>query len=82
MGDSRAQGDIRWTRDGRGLTYAATIDDAAKLFVQPIEGGMPTLLANFPGERIFSFDWSFDGKRLAVVRGKLITDAVMITSGQ
>ena len=71
-------GDIRWTRDGRGLTYAATIDDAAKLFLQPIDGGTPKLLANFPGERIFSFDWSFDGKRLAVVRGKQLTDAVMI----
>ena len=75
-------GEIRWTRDGRGLTYAATIDDAGKLFLQSIDGGTPKLLANFPGERIFSFDWSFDGKRLAVLRGNLSTDTVMIAPGQ
>jgi hypothetical protein len=28
--------------------------------------------------RVFGFDWSFDGKKLAVVRGKTVSDAVLI----
>lgn len=73
-------GDIRWTRDGKALTYIVDTPDAGEIFLQPTNGGAAKLLAKFPGERIFSFDWSFDGKRLAVIRGKLLTDAVMISN--
>jgi len=69
---------LRWTRDGKALTYEAVNDDSSAIFMQPIGGGESKLLAKFPAEQVFSFDWSFDGKKLAVIRGKQLNDAVLI----
>jgi Tol biopolymer transport system component/DNA-binding winged helix-turn-helix (wHTH) protein len=69
---------LRWTRDNTALTFDAVNGAARELFLQPITGGVPKLLARFPAEQIISFDWSFNGKRLAIVRGKQLRDAVLI----
>jgi len=37
-------------------------------------------LTNFKTDRIFSFDWSRDGKQLIVARGKLTSDVVLISN--
>jgi len=69
---------IRWTPDGRFLTYDDNPIGPAKLWLQPIEGGAPKLLAEIASDRIFGFDWSPDGERLAVVRGLWATNIVLI----
>jgi len=68
---------IRWTPDGRAL---ASIDSTnfANIISQPIEGGPPKRITDFSSERIFSFAWSPDGKQLAVARGTLTNDVVLI----
>jgi len=68
---------LRWTPDGRGLTYA----DATRtnLWVQPIDGGAPRQLTTFSdGRTIADFDWSPDGKQLAVARSITISDIVLL----
>ncbi len=70
---------IRWTPDGRGLTYYENpASGASKLWVQPLDGGEPRLLAEFEADRIFGLDWSRDGDFLACVRGLWATNVVLI----
>ncbi|MEP7336422.1 MAG: winged helix-turn-helix domain-containing protein [Acidobacteriota bacterium] len=69
---------VRWTPDGRGLTYAENPIGPARLWIQPVEGGEPKLLAEFASDRIFGFDWSRDGTQLACVRGIWATNTVLI----
>ncbi len=69
---------IRWTHDSRFLTYDDNPIGPAKLWLQPVEGGEPKLLTEFASDRIFGFDWSPDGERLAVVRGLWATNIVLI----
>lgn len=70
---------LRWTRDGKALTYDGKNGDSSELRFVSVDGGAPRVLASFAGEQIFSFDWSFDGKRLTMIRGKQLNDAVQIT---
>jgi Tol biopolymer transport system component len=69
---------IRWTPDGRGLTYAENPIGTSKIWIQPVEGGPPRKLVEFETDRIFGFDWSRDGKQLACVRGIWSANAVVI----
>ncbi|HKQ74731.1 MAG TPA: winged helix-turn-helix domain-containing protein [Blastocatellia bacterium] len=70
---------VRWTPDGRGLTYYDNpASGAAKLWIQPLDGGEPKPLAAFETDRIFGLDWSRDGNYLACVRGLWATNVVLI----
>ncbi len=59
---------LRWTPDGKGLTYVSNSDGAANLWLQPASGGTAEQLTAFKDAQILSFAWSPDGKRLASVR--------------
>lgn len=72
-----ASPNVRWTPDGRGLTYADNTAGASKIMIQPLDGGEPVRLIEFNDE-IFGFDWSRDGKYLACVRGVWAANAVLI----
>ena len=69
---------IRFTPDGKNLAYDASQDGISQIMIQPLDGGEPYALTDFQTDDIFSFAWSADGKRLAVIRGKQLTDAVII----
>jgi serine/threonine protein kinase/Tol biopolymer transport system component len=68
----------RWMPDSRGFAYIEP-GIQSDLWVQPIDGGPPRQLTHFPadGHRIWDFDWSGDGKRLAVARGRISSDIVL-----
>ena len=68
----------KWTRDGRALEY---IDRSgySNLYSQPLNGGPPKPLTDNKSDRIFNFDLSHDGKQLALVRGTVTNDVVLIT---
>jgi Tol biopolymer transport system component len=68
----------RWTPDGAGVAYAAYKGGSANIFVQPVSGGSPVQLTHLLATRIFAFDWSFDGRRLAVSAGEEPNDMVLI----
>jgi Tol biopolymer transport system component len=49
------------------------------LWLQPLAGGKRKQITNFSSDRIYSFDWSTDGKQLAVARGSSSNDIVLIS---
>lgn len=70
---------VRWTPDGRGLTWAENpVSGPSRILFQPLEGGDPAPLAEFDTDRIFGLEWSRDGRRLACVRGLWATNVVLI----
>ncbi len=68
---------IRWTPDGRAVTYVALQNGISDIWSQPIDGGEPKRLTNFKSDRIFSFDWSRDNK-LVISHGTAASDVVLI----
>ncbi|MFN0120267.1 MAG: winged helix-turn-helix domain-containing protein [Blastocatellia bacterium] len=71
---------LRWTHDGRYITYGHNPPaGAATLWQQPREGGAPRLLLTAETARFFGWDWSPDGQRLALVRGLWETNVVLLT---
>jgi Tol biopolymer transport system component len=73
---------LRWTPDGRALTYIDTRNGVSNLWLQPIAGGPPRQLSNWTSEQVFAFAWSRDGKRLMVSRGSRKDDIVLIRDSQ
>jgi Tol biopolymer transport system component len=49
---------IRWTPDGRGITYIDEKGGVSNICVQTIDGAPLRQITNFNSDRIFSFDWS------------------------
>lgn len=71
---------LRWTPDGRAVAYIKTRDFVSNIFAQSLDGGEPKQLTDFKADRIFSFDYSRDGKQLALSRGTISNDVVLISN--
>ena len=69
---------IEWTPDSRALIYIDTRGGAGNLWTQPVEGGTPKQITDFKDDRIFTFAYSRDGKQLALSRGTIDSDVVLI----
>lgn len=69
---------VHWTSDGHALTYVDTRDGISNIWSYPIDGGAPKQLTSFRTDQIFSHAWSRDGKQLAVARGSIASDVVLI----
>ncbi|MDQ3013034.1 MAG: hypothetical protein M3X11_20290 [Acidobacteriota bacterium] len=72
---------IRWTPDGRAVTYVALQNGISDIWSQPIDGGEPKKLTNFKSNRIFSFDWSRDNT-LVISHGSSTSDVVLIRNAK
>lgn len=70
---------VHWSVDAAALDYAAGAFNSSSLWRQLLAGGEPQKLLDVP-DRVFGFSWSPDGKNLAVSRGKLRGDAILITN--
>ena len=70
--------EIRWTPDGRGVTYVDAPDGVGNIWLQPLSGGPPRRLTDFKSDRLFRYDWSRDGKQLVCSRGLETNDVVLI----
>ncbi|HEX8845241.1 MAG TPA: protein kinase [Pyrinomonadaceae bacterium] len=70
---------VRWSRDGRGLTYVDNRGGASNIWMQPVDGGEPVKLTDFKTDEIFGFDWSPDGKQLVLSRGISTSDVVLFS---
>ena len=68
----------RWSRDGRALLYLDRRDGAWNIWSQPLAGGEPSQLTHFTEGRIYYFDQSWDGKRLAVSQGNQSKDVLLL----
>ena len=68
---------LRWSPDGRAILHLR--EDLLNIWSQPVDGGKPSQLTSFQGDQIFNFAWSHDGKSLALARGRVAEDVVMIS---
>jgi Tol biopolymer transport system component len=71
---------LRWTADGRALTYIDVRDGVSNIWRQPLSGEAPKPLTNFTASLIFNFAWAPDGKQLVCARGVIINDVVLISN--
>ena len=69
---------LRWTPDGRGVAYVDTRAGVSNVWAQPTDGGAARQLTDFKTDHVFAFDWSRDGRQLAVARGTRTSDVVLI----
>ena len=69
---------VRWVPGGWGLAYVDSPGGVGNIWVQPLDGGAAQELSNFKAESIESFDWSPDGRRIAIVRKSETSDVVLI----
>ena len=67
----------RWLPDGKAFAFLDLRGGVSNLWAQPIKGGQLKQITHFTNDRIFNFAWSRDGK-LAIARGSLTSDAVLI----
>lgn len=75
--NSEAQFVLRWTPDGKNVSFVNDENGFANIWILPLNGEKPRRVTSFNDNLIFSFAWSRDGKRLAVTRGTLTSDAVL-----
>jgi serine/threonine protein kinase len=68
----------RWSPDGKTITYVQTVDRVSNLWSVSVSGGSPKRLTDFTAEQIASFDWSKDGRNVALVRGTNTRDVILI----
>jgi eukaryotic-like serine/threonine-protein kinase len=76
--DPRHRGILRFSPDGKGIVYPIREKGVDNLWVQPLDGGPGRQLTNFTALKIYSYQWSPDGKSLALVRGDSPSDLVLI----
>ncbi len=69
---------LRWTPDGRALTYTDTINGVSNIWSLPLDGGPPKQLTDLKTDQIFWFDFSRDGRQLALSRGTQTSDVILI----
>jgi len=70
---------VRWTHDGLALTYIVNRGGVSNIWIQPLDDSPARQLTDFKSDRIFSFDWSRDGKWLALSRGPEQRDVVLMS---
>ncbi len=69
---------VRWSPDGRALTYVDTHNGVSNVWSQAFEGGAPKPITAFTSDQIYTFDWSRDGK-IALWRGTPTRNVVLIS---
>jgi serine/threonine protein kinase/Tol biopolymer transport system component len=71
---------LLWTPDSRALVYIDTRAGISNLWSIPVVGDTPAKLSDFRADRIYWFDFSRDGKFVAMSRGNTNTDVVLFTN--
>jgi hypothetical protein len=71
-----------WAPDGKSLVYIDTRGGVSNLLHQPLAGGAALPITTYTAEQIFAYAVSPDRKQLAVVRGRVASDVVLISSGK
>jgi serine/threonine protein kinase len=71
---------FRWMPNGKGIAFLDSRSGTMNLWVQPVDGSPPKQLTNLDSDSIFAFNWSRDGKQLAVIRGVVSSDVIKISN--
>jgi len=71
-------GPVVFSSDGKGVIYPIRDGETDNLWLQHLDGSPGKQITDFKSERIRDFDYSLDGKRLALIRGRRESDVVLI----
>jgi eukaryotic-like serine/threonine-protein kinase len=75
-------GPVAFSADGKGIVYPIRNGDTNNLWLQNLDGSTGKQLTDFKSEFIRDFDFSFDGKQLAVIRGHREADVVLLRDSE
>ena len=78
-GEGQTEPSVRWTPDGKNLSFINAEKGANNIWIQPVKGGKPTKITDFKEYLIYNFGWSDDGKKLVLMRGTASRDVVSMT---
>jgi TolB protein len=70
----------RWAFAGDAVEYSLTRNGVSNIWRQKLGGGPPKQITNFESGSIFDFDWSRDGRQLALIRGSESSDVILISN--
>ena len=66
------------TPDGKYLAYAVAENGVGNIWAQPLDGSKGHWLTKFAADQISAFQFSPDGKSLAVARNHVVSDVVLL----
>ena len=75
-------GPILFKRDGKAVIYPVREGQTDNLWQQNLDGSPGKQLTDFKSEYIRDFDYSLDGKQLAIIRGHRESDVVLIRDAE
>ncbi|HEX2271916.1 MAG TPA: winged helix-turn-helix domain-containing protein [Pyrinomonadaceae bacterium] len=70
-------GAMRWAPSGDALIYRD--QTMRSLWRLPLDGSPPSQVMTFRGEQLFTFAYSYDGRRLIYASGPNVRDVILIT---
>ena len=73
-------GEPRWSPMGDAIEYVLTRNGVSNIWRRSLAGGTPKQITHFDSGQIFDFDWSRDGKLLALTRGTQSSDVILISN--
>jgi hypothetical protein len=68
-----------WTADTTGIRYPVTERGTTNIWRLPLRGGQPVQVTRFDRDLIFRFAWSREGRSLAMTRGSVSANVVLLT---
>jgi Tol biopolymer transport system component len=69
---------IAFTPDGKAVAYNIVENGVGNIWAQPLDGSPGHRLTNFTSDRIRTFQFSPDGKSLAVAQQHMVSDVVLL----
>ncbi|MBI3421357.1 MAG: hypothetical protein HY011_00240 [Acidobacteria bacterium] len=71
---------MRWARAGRALLWASGHAQGyyQTIRLQPLDGGAPQTLLELPDQKLYWFDLSPDGQRLAYISGNFALSFLLV----
>ncbi len=69
----------RWAPAGDAIDYILTRNGVSNIWQQRLTGGPPKQVTHFDAGEIFDFEWSVDGKQMALTRGSESSDVILMS---